>query len=250
MEQYKFKSKHSQMIVDAIVEGYREYIEHRKDRQEKMIISTAFAWTKGNFIEDKLAKECKKHGFSYRLSKAGPTWDYIQFIHGESKILFLSKNAAYFDENKFSQAVLPIEAGKGSQRRTYLHELSKINSELEFPTIDLSKHTKVEQQEQLSLFVTKSEVIEELLQFKKEFNEFHILTYQLDDAYQLSEILHYLPNPATNVAYLIEDLTDYISGADLSEEDREAVSPSSQGMERTAEQYDIGILEDLEEEEN
>ncbi len=43
MDQYKFNSDHSKMIVEAIVEGYREYIDHRKDRRDKMKISSAFA---------------------------------------------------------------------------------------------------------------------------------------------------------------------------------------------------------------
>lgn len=50
MDQYKFSPEHNQMIVDAIVDGYRDYIEHRKNRK------SAFAWTKGNFIESNLLK--------------------------------------------------------------------------------------------------------------------------------------------------------------------------------------------------
>ncbi len=42
MDQYKFKSEHNKMIVEAIVDGYREYVDHRKDRREKMKISSAF----------------------------------------------------------------------------------------------------------------------------------------------------------------------------------------------------------------
>lgn len=46
LNQFKFNPQDSQMIVNGIVEGYREYIEHRKDRHEIMAISSAFAWTK------------------------------------------------------------------------------------------------------------------------------------------------------------------------------------------------------------
>src|SRR5690606_26230614 len=95
MEQYKFEPAHSKMIVDSVVEGYRDYVEHRKERKQKMKISSAFAWTKGNFIESKVAEECVNHGFKYKQSKAGLTWDYLQFINGDKKSLFLIKNAAY-----------------------------------------------------------------------------------------------------------------------------------------------------------
>lgn len=138
------------MIVNAIVEGYREYIEHRKDRNEKMKISSAFAWTKGNFIESKVAEDCADHNFTYKKSKAGLTWDYLQFIHGETKQLFLIKNAAYFNENCFSQAKSPSN-GRGAIR-TYLQELSKINQGIKFPTLPYQEYTK-EPSHQLSLFL-------------------------------------------------------------------------------------------------
>lgn len=47
------------LIVRIILQtGYHDYIDHRKDRKEKMKINSAFAWTKGNFIESKIAEEC------------------------------------------------------------------------------------------------------------------------------------------------------------------------------------------------
>ena len=135
MEQYKFKSEHSQMIVDAIVEGYHDYIEHRKDRKANMKISSAFAWTKGNFIESKIADYCVERGeqgFTHKKSKAGLTWDYLQFTHEDSKVLFLIKNAAYFNENSFSRAKIPMGDDNKGAFRTYLHDLSKINKDLKF----------------------------------------------------------------------------------------------------------------------
>lgn len=75
VDRYKFESVHSKKIVNAIVEGYREYIEHRRDCHEKMIISSAFAWTKGNFIESKIAEISGNLILSYRKAKAGLAWD-------------------------------------------------------------------------------------------------------------------------------------------------------------------------------
>ncbi|MNO85313.1 hypothetical protein D3C76_766840 [compost metagenome] len=243
MEQYKFISDYNKMIVEAIVDGYRDYIDHRKDRKAKMKISSAFAWTKGNFIESKVAEECVNHGFTYKRSKAGLTWDYLQFIHGDSKVLFLIKNAAYFNENCFSQSNLPTD--KKGPRRTYLHELSKINRDLEFPP---SQQVKDEGNyyEQLSLpfFVSDYQVRDELENFKSSYNQFHILTYALDEAYQISEIKHYLPNPSDNIAHLVEDLSNFISGAELTDEDREVVAPDLNDDIMDPAAFDIGILDD------
>lgn len=246
MDQYKFSPEHNKMIVDAIVDGYRDYIEHRKDRKSKMKISSAFSWTKGNFIESKLAEECIRHGFTYKKSKAGLTWDYLQFIHGDSKILFLIKNAAYFNEECFSQAKLPNNSGKKGLQRTYLHELSKINKDLAFPSTRQSskRGNETEAVEQLSLFILESRVKDELDDFASSYNQFHILTYALDEAYQISEIRHYLPNPNNNVAYLVEDLSDFISGAELTEEDRDVVAPAMNDDVMDPAAFDIGIYEE------
>ena len=248
MDQYKFNSDHSKMIVEAIVEGYREYIDHRKDRREKMRISSAFAWTKGNFIESKVAEECIDYGFTYKKSKAGLTWDYLQFVHGDSKMLFLIKNAAYFNKESFSQAKLPTKNGRNGRTRTYLHELSQINKDLTFN--NKRKDSSViaaERSEQLSFLVPEKQIKEELDHFKSSYNEFHILTYALDEAYQIAEIIHYLPNPGDNVAYEVENLSDYISGADLTEEEREVVAPDTNDEIMDPAAFDIGILEEDEE---
>lgn len=249
LEQFKFDPKDSEMIVNAIVEGYREYIEHRKERFEKMAISSAFAWTKGNFIESKIAEISPALNLTYKFAKAGLTWDYLQFIYGDTKKLFLIKNAAYFNENCFSQAVLPNrQRGKG-RLRTYLHELSKINQGLEF-TINNQYQPSSQHGEQLSLFFTEEHIKRDLEHFQQNYNEFHILTYEIDDAYQISKIMHYLPNPEDNIAYRIEDLSKYISGSELTDEEREIIAPEIDNGIIDPAAYDIGIIEEEDEESN
>ncbi|MCJ0931506.1 hypothetical protein [Virgibacillus halodenitrificans] len=249
MEKYKFSQDHSEIIVQAIVEGYREYIEHRKDRHEKMHISSAFAWTKGNFIESKLAEISHGLNLTFKKAKAGLTWDYLQFIHGETKMLFLIKNAAYFNENYFSQARLPRNNNSKNHLRTYLHELSKINQHIIFPTESLD-HSETQQSIQLSLFIPEGQVKEELEQIQSYYNEFHILTYKIDEASQISKIMHYLPNPEDNIAYKIEDLSTYISGAELTDEEREVIAPEQDSDIIDPAAFDIGIFEDIDKKSN
>jgi len=246
MDQFKFSTEHSIMIVDAIVAGYRDYIEHRKDRKEKMIISSAFAWTKGNFIESKIAEDCQSHGFTYRHSKAGPTWHYLQFVQGdnESKILFLIKNGDYFNETSFSLSQSPIPGLGDKKARTYLHELSKINQDLPFPSEGEPGGRSVNT-EQISFgFIPEKMVKEELEENQTEYKEFHILTYELDKAQQIQGIRHYLPNPADNKAYLIEDLSEFISGAELTDDERAAIAPEQLEAALNPEFFDLGIIED------
>lgn len=244
MDKYKFDEALSKTIVNAIVEGYRDYIDHRKDRHENMEISSAFAWTKGNFIESKIAEVSGDLNFSYKKAKAWLTWDYLQFIQGDKRSLFLIKNAAYFNENSFSHAVLPNQNSSRGHQRTYLHELSKINQGLEFSPAQQSRENSSEQSVQLSLFIPENQVKEELDQFQNLYNEFHILTYKIDKAYQISKIMHYLPNPEDNIAYRVEDLSKYISGAELTDEEREIIAPEPDNDFIDPEAFDIGIFEE------
>lgn len=127
-----------------------------------------------------------------------------------------------------------------------MHELSKINQKLKLtPTQQYPKEQEeTERYEQISFFMSESQVRGELESFKSSYNEFHILTYALDEAYQISEIMHYLPNPDDNIAYLIEDLSSLISGADLTEEDREVIAPEMNEDIMDPAAFDIGILEE------
>jgi len=179
-------------------------------------------------------------------AKAGLTWDYLQFIQENNKSLFLIKNAAYFNENCFSHAVLPNKDISREHRRTYLHELSKINNALEFPSKEKNPSITSEQNIQLSLFVPESQIQEELDQFRSFYNEFHVLTYKIDEAYQISEVMHFLPNSEDNVAYTVEDLSIYIAGAELTDDEREIVAPESNRDLISPEAFDIGIFEEKE----
>lgn len=210
-----------------------------------MIISSAFAWTKGNFIESKIAESSENLNLSYKRAKAGLTWDYLQFLQGDKKTLFLIRNAAYFNENNFSQATLPSKINNGHQR-TYLHELSKINKRLDFSSQNQSQGNTNRRNVQLSFFVLENQVKDELNEFKSEYNEFHILTYKIDRAFQISKIMHYLPNPADNIAYEVENLSDHISGAKLTDEEREVIAPELVEDLIAPEAFDIGIFDEEE----
>lgn len=251
MEEYKFNPQDGKAIVNAIVEGYQEYIDHRKDRHNKMTISSAFAWTKGNFIESKIAEISSELKLSHRKAKAGLTWDYLQFTHGDTKKLFLIKNAAYFNEKCFSQAITPSKKSIKGRRRTYLHELSKINEKLHFTsnTDTQSEHFNLAN-EQLSLFVSEKQAHEDLKPARSLYNEFHILTYKIGRAFQISEIIHYLPNPKNNIAYRIADLSNYISSRELTDEERDIIAPEQHAGIMDPAAFDIGIFEEEDYQEN
>lgn len=88
---------------------------------------------------------------------------------------------------------------------------------------------------------------DELNYFQSFYSEFHILTHKIDEAYQVSEIMHYLPNPEDNIAYEIEDLSKHISGSELTDEEREIIAPEQDNGIINPGEFDIGIFEEDEE---
>lgn len=227
MNLYRLNPRYAHMIVDAIVEGYRDYIEIRKKYRNSMAISSAFAWTKGNFIEHKVAERARSFGFHFKRAKAGMTWDYLQFIHDDDKLMFVIKDAAYFLPTGFTQSRLPNPLIQSSSQRTYLHELSRLNQHIIFSDDHKEPSFVFEEEMQQGEFDFGLEQNQgsPAADFFSHINEFHILTYALDSHHQMSEIMHYLPNPDDNLAYVVEDLSPLITGAELSEDDRRIFAP-------------------------
>lgn len=159
------------------------------------------------------------------------------------KKLFLIKNDAYFNQSCFSQAVLPNNIKSSGPRRTYLHELSKINKRLQFPSTYHQEDNTGGHSVQLS-FKIAAELVQDDLNHQKQYNEFHILTYKIDDAFQISKIMHYLPNPDDNIAYEVENLSKYISGAELTDFEREIIAPDKDKDLIDPAAFDIEIEEE------
>lgn len=244
LDQYKFNQDHYTMIVQSIIDGYREYINHRRDRASKMTISSAFAWTKGNFIESEIANTCEEFGFSFHKSNAGPTWQYLQFSDDETKRLFLIKNGGYFNPESFANSKIPIPGKDSGNSRTYLQNLAEINDNITFNPNNLPNKNTQNSTDQLCFsYLSGSVVTKQLALFKSKYESFHIITYEFDQSQQISKIVHYLPNASDNIAYQITDLTDYIIGAELTEEDREIIAPVKEDfIDPIA--YDFGIIDD------
>lgn len=245
VEKYKFNSKHSSMIVNAIVKGYREYVEHRKELHNKMAISSAFAWTRNNFIESELAKQCKVTGFSTIHAKAGPTWNYLQFVNDQTKRLFIVRNATYFNPSSSSSLSIPLPRSEGGRATAYLEELAKMNGHIEFP-VEKQMHLEENKENELTAasYVPAKQVSTQLDLFKNKYTSFHILTYELDEANQLRKVMHYLPDPLQNIAHLVEDLSSYISGAELSWEERNILEPDHVEEVIGSDSFDLGIFKE------
>lgn len=98
-------------------------------------VSGAYAWVKGNHIDHYVALACEQHGVESKLAKAGLTWQYLKFTHENEKILFIVKNARYFDPKQ-------VDKGKDATGRTrqqtnsYMYNLMQILEKEIGQTID------------------------------------------------------------------------------------------------------------------
>lgn len=250
MQDYKLADELNQKIVDGLMEGYREYLEIRREKSRSMKISGAYAWVKGNHIDDQVAKACESYGVQSKIAKAGLTWQYLQFKYQDEKILFIVKNARYFDEEQ-------VDRGKdanGKTRKTkmsYMKELMNINLDVDFGSIKTEEPKGSVQLELIEDLNLSEEDELAISKIESNFDRFYIVTYEIDESQLISNISLLMPNPFNNKAYLIDDLIKYVNAShniDIDDELKDALSNSvDTNDDYNAFKFDIEINDDSEE---
>lgn len=209
MEKYNLPEHLNESIVDGIIEGYRDYLEVRRQKARDLEVHGAYAWVKGNHIDHYVALACKDHNVKSTLAKAGLTWQYLQFTSDDEKILFIVKNSRYFNLDE-------VDKGKDAKGHTrankasYMKNLMDINRTVDFEELPAKSFNQSVQLELLEDFQPFTLEIEDTKGMDTQFNRFYIATYNIDEDHLISEIRIWMPNPADNKAYLISDLTSYI----------------------------------------
>ncbi|WP_047979747.1 spr1630 family ClpXP-sensitive toxin [Ornithinibacillus contaminans] len=253
MKEFKLATELSQKIVDGLMEGYREYLEVRREKSRSMKVSGAYAWVKGNHIDDQVATACEEYGVESKLAKAGLTWQYLQFQHQDEKILFIVKNARYFNREQVSRGK-DATGNLNNTKMLYMEELIKINSSIDFLNINT---VETNDSIQLQLFeesFLSDEDNFEIGKIEPNFDRFYIVTYEIDENQLISKISLFMPNPIDNRAYLIDDLTQYINPTNsvfIDEELKEVLSTSAEVINNyDAFKFDIGISQESREKES
>lgn len=221
MKKYELAKDLNEKIVSGLMKGYQEYIDVRKEKYKTMRISGAYAWVKGNHIDDKVAEACADENVDFKLAKAGASWQYLQFRQEKDEVLFIIRNARYFNENEVSKGK-DIHGNTINRNKAYLEDLMKINSDVDFGHIENQATSRIEtiQLELSDLFVDEEES-RAIKQLENEFERFYMITYTIDEAHNISKISLYMPNPINNKAYFIEDLTVYIKSDQITQVDEE-----------------------------
>jgi len=250
LENYKLAGELNQRIVDGLMEGYREYLDIRRERSRAMKVSGAYAWVKGNHIDDSVANACESYGVESKLAKAGLTWQYLQFKQLDEKVLFIVKNARYFDEEQ-------VDMGKDAKGNTkdakmsYMTKLMDINLDIDFGVIKTEESNGSVQLELIEdLYLSEADDIA-IAKIESNFNRFYIITYEIDESQLISKISLLMPNPVNNKAYLIDDLINYVNASHelvIDEELKDALSNSvNTNDDYSAFKFDIGLNDDVDE---
>lgn len=245
MVNYKLSYEMNQCIVDGLAKGYKEYLKVREERLENMRISHAYAWVKGNHIDDQIAEACEGLGVKYEYSKAGLSWRFLKFESSEGNISFIIKNAKYFNKH----AVINGKDAKGliGEKKTYLAELIEKNHKINFDKVDTVATNDILQlrfDDIADLNVVDEKDLKENI---SEINRFYLITYELDSAHMISDISVFLPNPKNNKAYLIDNLTAYLTpeyAIDISDSLLEELNKQNEMQEPDATSLGIEVNDD------
>ncbi|MCP8856783.1 hypothetical protein [Latilactobacillus fuchuensis] len=197
------------VIVDGTLKGYLQYLEERKQKKATMAVSGAYAWTKGNHVDDQVAK--MGHDLDFTIEKAGYTWEYLQFYldKADEKFMIIVKNAKRVQQSLIKQQ-------KQDNEHNYLYELAGCN-------VGLLRHRQVNstrQPEQIQLELSDPNEVQAILsdtrlEANQKFSRFYIVTYEIDEqSKMISTIQLTMLNRETMTLELIEDLTRFIQQSD------------------------------------
>lgn len=232
MDHYKLPNEVNQLIVDGFLQGYKNYSMERESKRASMEVSGAYAWTKGNHIDDQIAKLSKKAGILFSIEKAGYSWEYLQF---ESEI----RNEKYLFILKNSKAIEKTFDGKetAAKKDSYLRKYAAINKEL---FKDIEFEAMKNEPKQISLELSLSEILAEQVELfvpmdlNTEYSRFYIVTYEIDAESKLpSEIKLTLPNSDSLQLMEVEDLSRLIgeSTIEITAEDVAAIKNDKESDE-------------------
>lgn len=221
MDSLKLDESMNKALVDGTLKGYLEYLDERKNKKQSMTVSGAYAWTKGNHIDDQVAKIGQEYNLQFKISKAGYSWEYLQFTVNENaeSYLVIVKNARRVKKSFEDQK-------KKANKNHYLSNFSEIN---EMPLKNKTRNFVLQpEQIQLELNLEEARAVmnRKPLDISQEYSRFYIVTYEIDDRTKnIMSIQLTMPNPETLDLEQIEDLTYLIeqSPFEITSEDLEPI---------------------------
>lgn len=208
-EQLKLGSEINKHFVKGLMKGYERYLEVRVEADEELKISNGYAYTRGNHLEDKIAKEISDK-VTYEPAKAG-SWNYLQFNVGnnDEKYLVIVRRSERIEETRKELKLKNSE----DREENWLYGLARNNDHL-----NLSQLIKEDSNEEIKLFASNFEDEKAIsgqmeLNFNnvQEFDRFYVLTYEINDStYMIDDASLLMMDSQTLGLVEVESLRDLV----------------------------------------
>src|SRR5699024_2171023 len=189
--------------------GYERYLEMRVEAAEKLYVRRVYAYTLGNHLERRIAKESSDR-VSYEHAKAG-SWSYLQFnvTNIDEKYLVIVRRSKRIED---IQKELEFKNSE-EKEKNWLYSLSRY-----IDYLYLDKLIKEDNNEQIKLFASNIEDEKAILgqidleiNIDQEFDRFYILTYEIDDfTYKIDDASLLMMDSQTLGLLEVESLRDIV----------------------------------------
>lgn len=202
-------AEEAQLVVDGLLLGYKEYLDIRKQMKGRLKVSAGFAFTKGNFIDDGVARKTFNFAENKR-EKAGESWEQLEFsFGGEKTSLFIVKN-----DYRLNQTFSKEKKKKVSK---YLSDYAKINKPI-LNSVRKGQKKVPNTSIQLELPLEEPMISEQEL---SKYENFYIVVYKTNTAKVIESVSLVLPDDETKELHIIQNLTPYLQTTSIIIEDEE-----------------------------
>lgn len=209
MEGTVLNEKQAQAVVDGLLNGYKEYLELRREMRNRLKVSAAFAFTRGNFIDDGIAKNVSDF-MEYKKKTAGQSWQYLEFTLNKSKpSLLIIKN-----DFRLQQTFSKNKQEKTSQ---YLSDYAKINEE-KLDSIYKGERELTNSFVQLALPLAEDAISEKDL---TQYDSFYIIVYRTSAEKVIESVSLVLPDDEIKELHEIQNLSSYLQSSTVNIEEDE-----------------------------
>lgn len=230
----------SQAVVDGILEGYKTYLRERLEKKNTMLVSHGYAFTRGNHIDDAVAKNLDGLINKQEMRKTPGGWEYLEFdFQNGERCFFIVKNAF--------RARASIK--KGKKESSYLIDYAKINNHwIEQEKLRITQ-LKEDFAMQLSMFSEEEKIQMSRHQQLKEYDRFYLVIFEIDATTKMiTQIEVVALDEKTRELHKIQDLTVYIQSSDIVIAEEETTVIISEQESVASEEY--GYTVPAEEKEN
>lgn len=239
-EEFKLDNNISKILVRGIVNGNRQYADERAQKKDEMIVSSGYQWIRSNKIDDAIHKELlaeKATNIDDKVSKAGPSWEYVQFMFkSQNALLIVKRGKSIIAESKSIM-------DDNNCKKQYMNHLTEINNR-NF----INDNNEESTNKQLVLFddMSINNTMTDKIIKEENIDKFYVLTYGLNSKSEINSVQLWMPNPINKKTYLIQDLSDFIGDeAALNDKQIAAVkNDTTRQLSAYEDYYDISLLEE------